>query len=176
MLSLGTAGYLVWFVGWHSREFVGGGLFGPDTRRWECTWELLRVEIYDSPDRVAVYWSVTPKCSQCFSRHRLALDCFGHRVSLPMLQTSSVTVGPISYQKYWFGTTDRTHGVLLAAWLPIPVLATYPALFFLIVGIRRIRRRRAGHCLHCDYDLTKNESGVCPECGTDITPSKPLEG
>ncbi len=23
-----------------------------------------------------------------------------------------------------------------------------------------------GHCLQCGYDLTKNESGRCPECGT----------
>ena len=28
------------------------------------------------------------------------------------------------------------------------------------------RRRRLGLCLNCTYDLTGNESGVCPECGT----------
>jgi len=27
------------------------------------------------------------------------------------------------------------------------------------------RRRNAGKCEACGYDLTKNESGVCPECG-----------
>ncbi len=25
-----------------------------------------------------------------------------------------------------------------------------------------------GHCRRCGYDLTKNESGVCPECGVEI--------
>jgi len=25
-----------------------------------------------------------------------------------------------------------------------------------------------GHCKNCDYNLTGNESGVCPECGTEI--------
>lgn len=31
----------------------------------------------------------------------------------------------------------------------------------------RLRRRfaRVGHCPKCGYDLTGNESGVCPECG-----------
>ena len=26
-------------------------------------------------------------------------------------------------------------------------------------------RKLQGGCLHCGYDLTGNESGVCPECG-----------
>ncbi len=28
-----------------------------------------------------------------------------------------------------------------------------------------------GHCRTCGYDLTENESGVCPECGTDLPTS-----
>ncbi len=27
---------------------------------------------------------------------------------------------------------------------------------------------RPGHCETCDYDLTGNTSGTCPECGTPI--------
>ena len=30
------------------------------------------------------------------------------------------------------------------------------------------RGRDARSCRRCDYDLTGNESGVCPECGTEI--------
>ena len=30
------------------------------------------------------------------------------------------------------------------------------------------RRFPAGHCRRCGYDLTKNESGRCPECGVVI--------
>jgi hypothetical protein len=33
-------------------------------------------------------------------------------------------------------------------------------------GVRRRRREDAGRCEKCLYDLTGNESGVCPECGT----------
>ena len=32
------------------------------------------------------------------------------------------------------------------------------------------QRLREGLCLKCGYDLTGNESGVCPECGTAIDP------
>ena len=32
----------------------------------------------------------------------------------------------------------------------------------------RRRRARPGHCPTCEYDLTGNVSGVCPECGTAI--------
>lgn len=33
---------------------------------------------------------------------------------------------------------------------------------------KRTRRRVEGHCCYCDYDLTGNESGICPECGERI--------
>jgi predicted amidophosphoribosyltransferase len=31
---------------------------------------------------------------------------------------------------------------------------------------RRDRRREPGHCQRCNYDLTGNTGGVCPECGS----------
>jgi hypothetical protein len=56
--------------------------------------------------------------------------------------------------------TSQAHvwgaGLLLGA---VPALA----------ACRRLRdarrRRRPGSCLDCGYDLTGNQSGVCPECG-----------
>ncbi len=45
------------------------------------------------------------------------------------------------------------------------LLATYPTIAFIRGPVRRRRRRRAGLCIKCGYDLTGNESGVCPECG-----------
>lgn len=30
-------------------------------------------------------------------------------------------------------------------------------------------RVAAGHCETCGYDLTGNQSGVCPECGNDLS-------
>ncbi len=36
--------------------------------------------------------------------------------------------------------------------------------------LRRRSRLRRGACLVCAYDLTFNPSGICPECGTPVTP------
>jgi|GEM_PF-6524195 len=32
----------------------------------------------------------------------------------------------------------------------------------------RTRRYPAGHCQECNYDLARNKSGVCPECGEAV--------
>jgi len=41
--------------------------------------------------------------------------------------------------------------------------------------LNRFRRRKAGQCRSCGYNLTGNLSGTCPECGTLIpTPSSIL--
>lgn len=29
------------------------------------------------------------------------------------------------------------------------------------------------HCIHCQYDLTSNQSGICPECGSPIVATSP---
>jgi hypothetical protein len=51
--------------------------------------------------------------------------------------------------------------VLLPLWMPL-ILAIIAAIFF----HRKARAQKPGHCAKCDYDLTGNESGTCPECGT----------
>jgi hypothetical protein len=33
---------------------------------------------------------------------------------------------------------------------------------------REARLRRLGRCLQCEYDLTGNVSGICPECGVAV--------
>lgn len=53
------------------------------------------------------------------------------------------------------------HFALLIS-LPIVIYPLLPPV------IRRQRRRR-GLCVKCGFDLTGNESGVCPECGRSIT-------
>jgi len=54
--------------------------------------------------------------------------------------------------------------VSVPLWLVLALLACPTA--WLWFGDRR--RIPAGHCRRCGYDLTKNESGVCPECGVRI--------
>ena len=59
-----------------------------------------------------------------------------------------------------------------------PVLASVPLVGPLVIGVvvgfavwkrsLRLERSETGKCVVCEYDLTGNESGVCPECGTEI--------
>ena len=49
------------------------------------------------------------------------------------------------------------------------VLIAYPTMALVLGGpLARRRRRRRGLCVQCSYDLTGNESGVCPECRTKV--------
>ena len=54
--------------------------------------------------------------------------------------------------------------------IAVPALALLPA----VAGLRwrrealSRRRIRSGLCPACDYDLTGNVSGTCPECGTEV--------
>ncbi|HNO78689.1 MAG TPA: hypothetical protein PKN33_11570 [Phycisphaerae bacterium] len=50
--------------------------------------------------------------------------------------------------------------VSIRPWIP---LIAFAILAFILW---RLRRFAGGHCQQCGYDLTGNESGVCPECGT----------
>jgi hypothetical protein len=75
-----------------------------------------------------------------------------------------VGLGPVTFHSSNHGF-QRLSTVMIPDWLPIPVLAAYPIAYF---AWRIHRRRRPGHCLHCDYDLTGNESGACPECGEPV--------
>jgi len=67
-----------------------------------------------------------------------------------------------------WGHTYRSAEVTAPLWAPFILLATYPTIVFYRGPMRRWRRRRRGLCLKCGYDLTGNESGVCPECGSEI--------
>lgn len=52
-------------------------------------------------------------------------------------------------------------------WSVLVVLA--PAWFILYRRARELRRRALeGACAACGYDLTGNESGICPECGARL--------
>ncbi len=89
--------------------------------------------------------------------------------------------GSVSIYMYWhvrkngayMGRFAGQH--LWAIPLPFPLLtvlfATYPGFVYIRFCVRRHRRvvrQSQGLCVVCEYDLTGNVSGVCPECGTPI--------
>jgi hypothetical protein len=68
----------------------------------------------------------------------------------------------------WHRHLDAT---VASAWYGAVIggASALPGLWCLAWGARRVRRRRlarGNRCTRCGYDLTGNESGVCPECGT----------
>ena len=62
-------------------------------------------------------------------------------------------------------TINIVHQVRVPLWIPFALLATYPCCSFTLRAGRRYRRGRRNQCVGCGYDLTGNESGMCPECG-----------
>jgi hypothetical protein len=54
-------------------------------------------------------------------------------------------------------------------WSFLVLFGVYPTIAFIHPRLRRWRRRRKGLCVKCGYDLTGNESGVCSECGTEVS-------
>ena len=71
----------------------------------------------------------------------------------------------------WLPSVGRfTFGSVLVVpfWIPVASLLVYPAIAFIRGPLLRWRRRRKGLCLKCGYNLTGNESGKCPECGSFI--------
>jgi len=70
---------------------------------------------------------------------------------------------------FYVKALSRDIGLGTPAWFLVVILASYPTVVFLRAFARRCRHRKThGLCLRCDYNLTGNESGVCPECGTPI--------
>ena len=66
----------------------------------------------------------------------------------------------------------RLHALFVKSYYVILVALVcciYPTTVFVRGPLRRKRRRRKGLCLKCGYDLTGNESGKCPECGTQLS-------
>ncbi len=69
-----------------------------------------------------------------------------------------------------------THGFPPCRWIIpfwVPAVLLLPGLAALIPWRRR--RRTVGHCTQCEYDLTGNVSGVCPECGAPVRRSARAE-
>ena len=72
--------------------------------------------------------------------------------------------------------TLRVRASLLAAGIAqlvaIALLGT-AVLFWFLRGAqlahyrRALRRHEAGHCPHCDYDISAAPDALCPECGCD---------
>ena len=66
--------------------------------------------------------------------------------------------------------TSVSEITLMVAIVQVPLVIVWIAhvLSIKVLEFRRMRRRQANQCVKCEYNLTGNVSGVCPECGTPI--------
>lgn len=86
------------------------------------------------------------------------------------------TFGPIYFHVYVYNRhnqtqTRRTSLTQVPSYVPLGLallLGAYPIIAFCRGPARRWRRLRKGLCVTCGYDLTGNESGICPECGRSL--------
>lgn len=84
---------------------------------------------------------------------------------LGFYHASSTSGAPLVVFEHWVG---------MPHWLFLPILSVMP-LRWLRGAWKRGRRRRAGLCLRCGYDLRASPER-CPECGTAVTPSPGTPG
>ena len=83
----------------------------------------------------------------------------------PPSTTSSFEFGWVSSASGFYA---RDHQLVRIPLVVPTLLLTAVAVYPWLPPFRRLARARRGQCVRCAYDLTGNESGVCPECGTKI--------
>lgn len=82
------------------------------------------------------------------------------------ISQNDLSICGISYAS---GALARARFIRLAIpfWMLVVGSSFYPLLAFVRVQVHRHRQRKGRVC-RCGYDLTGNESGICPECGREI--------
>jgi len=131
---------------------------------------LLRLYMFSSEEDI--YLSPTAS-GQLVSIHRDSDDALCARFE----HASPTVISPYGFR--WRDTINPRRrrittnitmsGVRTWVYLPVAVLVTYPLSGVAIERWRTFRRPKERYCPSCDYDLTGNVSGICPECGLGIT-------
>ena len=148
---------LLWIVKW-----VGLGVCCLILTAWGLTVDSvggpnLSVEYFGSRNYVSlqyggVLWMegyINPRTTRGWTCHRFP------GFPLPWRQQFGLQLPTI------FGRYDPCRYASIPLWTFLCLVGGPTAVLFC-----RDRRPKPGHCRTCGYDLTGNESGVCPECGT----------
>ncbi len=79
---------------------------------------------------------------------------------------------PVSVERFGFGSGSAKRLPIHPIYFGFAINTVFYAviLSLLTLGpftLRRLIRRKRGHCINCGYDLRGAEHEVCPECGVD---------
>lgn len=102
-----------------------------------------------------------------------------HPHSYEVTQVSRL-VSPLHWRSRWglaHETSQSPRGRIDAVYVSYPWLfgaTVVPAAVWIMLQTRRPRRRVAGTCPNCEYDVRATPDR-CPECGQVLTPPSPLD-
>ncbi len=100
-------------------------------------------------------------------RRKAERETFGSRLNLYIL---------LSLIPPYLTLTERAAEILGDYQMPLHTILYIPIIVLIVLKGRHHKRivelglREQAVCSKCFYDLTGNESGTCPECGTKIEP------
>jgi hypothetical protein len=126
-------------------------------------------------------WHQVGKRGMLTERHWAAMEVDAGNLHLAFARTSngyavqrrkSVHLGALGTFRSASGKSGkwRYHSIGAPLWPVVALLITYPAWAFIRGPLLRRIRRSKGLCGLCGYDLTGNQTGICPECGVTIPP------
>ena len=112
---------------------------------------------------------VRSRCGVCRTVGTHRGGCLAYGISIFDVEQEPVTGRLFQFYKpriSW--AVFDAQAVRIPFWAATFATGLYPACSIFVFFLRPHWRRRRNRCLHCAYDLTGNESGVCPECGMAI--------
>jgi hypothetical protein len=119
-------------------------------------------------------WDVRPeefKALPAADRRRIFHRCYRRALRRPVVFLPLIigTAGMMFAAQFLLWKAVSQPGFLLkwlVSMLAIGMVSVVFARYVTIVLREELRLISIGCCLKCWYDLTGNESGICPECGT----------
>ncbi len=115
-----------------------------------------------------VSWGGLPRTSVVMRPRILAVS---HTYQTPRAYRKPVSLrfGQFYFRDFVDGQwIFRTIEIGIPPWSFLFLFGVYPTIALIHPPLRRYRRRKRGLCVRCGYNLTGNESGVCPECGAEV--------
>jgi predicted RNA-binding Zn-ribbon protein involved in translation (DUF1610 family) len=94
----------------------------------------------------------------CMVAASLALDFSSHIIAHP------ISIRPPVIPGLFVGDPWAANILNYPAFFDAGGLMAMVAIVLWVIPLRKVA---AGHCVSCGYDLTGNQSGRCPECGTE---------